>query len=583
MCHAWVDRAQALKRVAVTCVLATAAAHSALAQATTRLDHNGSQMIFAVNGERAVISYAIPRVDLGHLGVTAGMTLFDGRLTQTGFVYGTAYSFSRACPPAPYHVQGILGERLVLEGAAPQRGRNCTIVGYRTDLATARLEFQTVSAASGFAVESIPVRAADPASPPTHAAIVLDYTLGVGGLNDTSTPMKQALNEVMPRHIYLKRLPGDDRELHVAWRVRPIEGDLYPALPNLFGSDTYPSGSVVMASGALTSDIVIRTFRTDRPDWNGDFEVVLTDERTGRAVLSAYHTPITVAFSVAGDLKCKIGRADRCDPSRAMPVEDAPAKPAAGVSVRTLLSSFCATEDIRGSECLRAKNYRQSGTCSVQFTGKFYSGRFIASSGNITIADYQSDCESHATEFGGSVLFETVGDGLVFRSFQPGYRTSDCLVIHARDENDKLVCILSHNGQGEAMSVVSEFVFAEFSPKEIRVSYNHLATASSNSAAYGLNRVYCGGDEAAVNLGLSKLGPGPTAGTVSAELEYADSALLKMVCASAGSAPDGAVVPGSPGNAFIPQGAEMHHRIVVSLKDRSMVGIDDFKMPVQAR
>lgn len=273
-------------RIAATCTLAMTAAHPAFAQTTTHFDHNGSQMTYAVNGDRAVISYAIPRADLSHLGITAGVKLFEGRLTRMGLIRGTAYTFPRGCPPAPYEVQGTLGETLVLEGAAPQRGANCAIIGYRTDLATARLVFRTVSAAFGSTRESAAIRAAAPAPPPTDVAIVLNYTLGVGGVNDTSTPMKQALNEAMPRHIYLKRLPGDDRELHVAWRVRPMEGDLYPAQPNLFGSDTYPSGSVVMAPGALTSDIVIRTIPTNRPDWTRDFEVVLTDAKTGQAILS---------------------------------------------------------------------------------------------------------------------------------------------------------------------------------------------------------------------------------------------------------------------------------------------------------
>ena len=209
-------------------------------------------------------------------------------------------------------------------------------------------------------------------------------------------------------------------------------------------------------------------------------------------------------------------------------MDDAPTEHAAQASVRTLLLAFCATEDIRGSECLRANNYRQRETCNVKFTGKSYAGRFIASSDDIVVADYQSDCESHATEFGGSVLFEKIGGGLVFKSFQPGYRTNDCLVIHTSVENDKLVCILSGNGQGQTVSVISELVFARPTPKGVRVSYNHLASASSNSAAYGLNRVYCDGDGDFVNLSLSKLAPGPTTGTITAELEYADAALLKL-------------------------------------------------------
>jgi hypothetical protein len=566
-----IARAWALIRVAAICIVGMTIAHQpACAQTTTGFNHNGSQVDYVVNGDRALISYAVPRAGLG---VVPGVTLFEGRVARSGLVRGTAYAFSRGCPPAPYQVQGTLGETLVLAGAAPQRGANCAIVGYRNDLPAARLVFRAVS--GPFA--SATIRSPAAALPQTPAAIVLKYTVGVGGPHDTSTPMKQALNEAMPRHIYLTRLPGDDREMRVAWRVRAMEGDPYPAQPNLFGSDTYPSGSVIMMRGALTSDVGIRTVRTDRPDWTRDFEVVLTDEATGQPILSPYHAPIAVAFSVAGDLKCKIGRADRCDPSRTLPVEDVPTESVAPTSARALLSAFCAPEDIRGSECLRAKNYHRNEACNVKFTGKSYTGRFIASSGKIVVADYQSDCEPHATDFGGSVLFEQTSDGLTFIGFEPGHRTNECVVASTNVEYDRLVCILSFNGQGQVDSSISELVFARQTSKGILISYNHFAHASSNSAAYGLDRVACDRNGDVENLAWSKLGPGPTAGTITAELEYADAATVEAACASVGSATNEALVPGSARNAFLLQGAERHRRIVVDLMNRGMVSMNELK------
>jgi hypothetical protein len=409
-----------------------------------------------------------------------------------------------------------------------------------------------------------------------EAPIVLDWKPGVGGPKDTSTPIKQALNEVMPRHIYLRRTLNDDRELRVAWRVRPMEGDLYPAKPSLFGSDEYPSGTVIMAPSARMSDIVIRTVRTNIPDWNRDFEVVLTDAETGRPILNTNGTPITVGFSVAGDLKCKIGRPDRCDPTKNITQDEKLVDSAATLrDTSKLLSTFCPSQEIRGSECLNAINYRRGQICNVKVTGGPYTGHFIAYAGEILVAPYQSDCEPHATDFGGSILFEKIGGNFVFEGFQPGYRANECIVVPESANHDRLVCIASFNGQGHTESSVNEVVFTRQSSKSIGISFDRIIGASDDSAAYGLNQVDCSGSFE--NLRLSKLGPGPAAGTVTAELEYADDALIKIVCASSSSAPKEALIPSSPGTAFIPQDSEKHRRVVINLAHRNMVAVDDFR------
>lgn len=63
---------------------------------------------------------------------------------------GTAYTFRKGCPPAPYAVSGgfVAGatiydhDRIILRGASPVREKNgCALVGYTTDSGNAELIF----------------------------------------------------------------------------------------------------------------------------------------------------------------------------------------------------------------------------------------------------------------------------------------------------------------------------------------------------------------------------------------------------------------------------------------------------------
>lgn len=289
----------------------------ASAELSARLDHNGSQMTYTLIGDHVIIKYAEPRAGLGVTGITAGTTLFDGRLKSDGAIRGIAYTFARNCVPAPYEVHGTLdAQTIVLEGAAPVRGlNNCVITGYRIDRSNSRLAFRFIdnAAVTNRGPDLSKVTGSNAAL--AEAPIVLDSMPDVGGPEHTGVPDSQYLNEAMPRHVYLTRVIDDGRELHIAWRVGPIKDDPfpYPAKPNLFGSDTYPSGEVVMAPGQRKADIVIHTVSTNKPDWRRDFQVTLTNAKTGQPIVDRRNSPITENFSVSGDLKCAPGHPDWCD------------------------------------------------------------------------------------------------------------------------------------------------------------------------------------------------------------------------------------------------------------------------------
>ena len=577
-----VDKRHSMKMMSprVAAFLLTAISACPAAATETRFDHNGSQMVYVAIGGRAVIRYQTPRAGLARHGIVPGTILFEGSASRDGRLRGAAYTFARGCARAPYGVEGSLGRTLVLTGAAPLRALNCAVMGYRTDLDAARLVFQAQPVAEPqqpAVVQVAPPRPADP------AAIVVHATEEVGDPGTRSTPDEQALNEALPRHLYVKRLPNDSRAYRIAWHVRPST-DMYAAMPDLFGSDNYPSGIVTMAPGQKTADIVVRTVPTGRPDWTRGFEVVLTDATSGKPVLSSIGLrPIVAGFSVAGDLKCKVGRADRCDPSKTIPLDEPSATEPAMPPVADLLATMCSAKDINGSDCENAKGYSHGQTCNVGFTGRSYRGRFVDASRVFVLADYDSECESHATEFGGSAVFEKVGDSFVFRAYQPSYRLNECVVAPGA-LRDRLICISSHNGYGQVTTMIAEYVLRA-SGKSISLSHDRLADASDNSGAYGLNRVYCGNQPASAleRLGFSKLALGPTPGTVTAELTYADAALIRSVCKTAGQEFAGTVGPPPEDTAYIPENGEQHRQVLINLADRSMTTLREIPaVPLQS-
>src|SRR5450631_1119932 len=75
---------------------------------------------------------------------------------------------------------------------------------------------------------------------------------------------------------------------------------------------------------------------------------------------------------------------------------------------RALLSTFCDAANIKGSVCTRAKGYPNGGDrgCDVKLSADRYSGRFIAAGNPLLVVNYESECEAHATDNGGSIVFE---------------------------------------------------------------------------------------------------------------------------------------------------------------------------------
>jgi peptidyl-prolyl cis-trans isomerase C len=97
--------------------------------------HNNSKMAISVGNGQITIKYALPRNGLEPLSITKNTELFTGTVDGQR-VTGTARTFSRRCPPKPFEVTGRFeqnGRRLVLTGAAPNFGSECTSDGTRDE------------------------------------------------------------------------------------------------------------------------------------------------------------------------------------------------------------------------------------------------------------------------------------------------------------------------------------------------------------------------------------------------------------------------------------------------------------------
>ena len=128
---------------------------------------------------------------------------------------------------------------------------------------------------------------------------------------------------------------------------------------------------------------------------------------------------------------------------------------------RALLATFCAPADIQGSSCKRANGYPNAPKrgCEVTLNEDRYSGKFLPSGNPLLVVNYDSGCEAHATDNGGSVVFEQSGGAYVFRGFAPGAQVDDCVTRARDDSHDVLVCLTGHMGQGVLESGVALMQF----------------------------------------------------------------------------------------------------------------------------
>jgi hypothetical protein len=234
-----------------------------------------------------------------------------------------------------------------------------------------------------------------------------------------------------------------------------------------------------------------------------------------------------------------------------------------------LLRQICDTKDIRGNECAKARDYPDGKECNVKLGDDRHVGKFIASQ-TVLIVHYESDCEAHANNFGGSIVFEQAGESYTFNSYQPGQVFTECASLARSAQQDRLVCLTGHMGQGFLESTISEVVFTRDFSKSISASLDVLVTATDSVGAYGVNRVEC--KETRVLFGFSKLERGSVPDTVLVTVEYADRAVITQSCRRGAPRPKGVTkgVRFDRGEAFVDPKAVKTGRFSLDLGKRQL-------------
>jgi len=242
----------------------------------------------------------------------------------------------------------------------------------------------------------------------------------------------------------------------------------------------------------------------------------------------------------------------------------------AQVSDRALLAAFCDPGKIKGATCKRAKNYPNAGRrgCDVTLAANRYRGRYIASANYLLVIAYESGCESHATDDGGAAVFEEIGGKYVFRNFQPGMTTRDCISTEKGKEQDALICLTAHVGQGQMETGVAQMTFTRDYDQRVSMAPDFMITAEDSIGAHGANVVTCA--DRSKYFEVSKLGPGSRPGVVSVNVSFADTATIRTACDKGFPKPKETFGALAIGDAYVPEGSEKHGKITIDIVTRQI-------------
>lgn len=247
------------------------------------------------------------------------------------------------------------------------------------------------------------------------------------------------------------------------------------------------------------------------------------------------------------------------------------ARPAAAQETdRLLLATFCDLGNIDGATCKKARLYPDAGerACDVKLTAERQRGKFLANVPLLVIA-YESGCEARATDNGGAVLFELVADKYVFRGFQPGMQPNDCVSVAKDAQQDALVCLTGHMGQGYLEGGVALMAFARQYEQQVGLSFDFLMTSVDSTGARGANTVAC--KDTSKYFGVSKIAAGPRPMTVIVNVDYADAAVIRTACGKGYPKPKETFGTLPKGERYVPDRYVKKGRFVIDLASRAVI------------
>ena len=145
---------------------------------------------------------------------------------------------------------------------------------------------------------------------------------------------------------------------------------------------------------------------------------------------------------------------------------------------------------------------------------------------------------------------------------------ADCIAVAKDAQQDALVCLTGHMGQGIMETGVALMTFAS-STKGIALSFDFLLRAEDSIGAFGANRVTCKARPPRY-FELDKLKAGPRPMTVSLEASWADTETIRTACGKGFAKPAEAIGDPVPGDAWMPDDRIKRGTIVVDLPTRKV-------------
>jgi len=222
----------------------------------------------------------------------------------------------------------------------------------------------------------------------------------------------------------------------------------------------------------------------------------------------------------------------------------------------SLLQIICRDQKITDLKCKSVIDYpitQPNGqACDLTLTGQSIEGHFLTGRSSQILAGYHSNCEPHASNFGGSVLFEKVDGSLLFKGYKQGEIFTECTSISNGNDQDKLFCSAGSMFQGYIETGIFEVLLRRSIDGAIEIDTINLISAVDSFGALGANLVKCNKDLNLVSIGSAKAGK--SVGTIIFEGEYVDNAAVRKACALNADPPKELVegtVPAKSGEAFV--------------------------------
>lgn len=249
------------------------------------------------------------------------------------------------------------------------------------------------------------------------------------------------------------------------------------------------------------------------------------------------------------------------------------AAPKRSADKRAILAAICEKGQIRKGACRKARGYPEGRSCDIALTGEGGEGRFLGGDTVYLVAGYTSGCEPHASNWGGSLIFER-GERrkLMFRGYQPGMAISGCLITARSIGGDRLICTAGWMGQGYESETIGEVVLKTDAPDAVTAELQDLLLAGRSEDAVGVNAVEC--DKPVAFFHFAELTAGPSPETIALEAVYADEPLIKTLCAKPGrNAALGSELP-QDNQAYIAKNQQRKGRFVYDLVKRALISTE---------